>query len=133
MKYLLDVNALIAYGFVDHDFHVRVSTWANSLELDATEFATTPITELGFVRVLTQTPAYRTDIDKARHLLAQVKATSPVRFTFITDDHGILHLPTWVRTGKQTTDGHLAQLARSNGAILATLDKNIPGSFVIPA
>jgi len=38
----------------------------------------------------------------------------------------------WVKTPKQITDGHLAQLAKANGAILATLDGRIPGAFLIP-
>ncbi|GAC1661639.1 MAG: hypothetical protein NVS9B4_14140 [Candidatus Acidiferrum sp.] len=52
--------------------------------------------------------------------------------TFISDDHDISHLPAWVKTAKQLTDGHLAQLAKANAAILATLDGQIPGAFLIP-
>jgi hypothetical protein len=37
-----------------------------------------------------------------------------------------------VKTPKQTTDGHLVQLAKANGAILATLNAGIPGAFLIP-
>jgi len=133
MKYLLDVNALIGYGFDEHTFHSRVSSWAkNFMRVDNTEFVTSPITELGFVRVLSQVPAYGITVENALHLLAKVKETSPVNITFIPDDHGVCLLPAWVKTAKHTTDGHLSQLAKSNGAILATLDENIPDSFVIP-
>lgn len=41
-------------------------------------------------------------------------------------------LPGWVKAGRQTTDGHLAQLARAHDVVLATLDEQIPGAFVIP-
>ena len=133
MKYLLDVNALIALGFTEHIFSVRVSTWAESLmSHQVPEFATTPITELGFVRILSQGSAYGTHVDEARHLLNELKTVSDIKFTFIPDDQDVSLLPAWVKTAKQTTDGHLAQLARSNGAILATLDENIPDSFLIP-
>jgi hypothetical protein len=27
MKYLLDVNGLVALGFLQHDFHERVASW----------------------------------------------------------------------------------------------------------
>lgn len=27
MKYLLDVNALLALGFIEHEFHRRVAAW----------------------------------------------------------------------------------------------------------
>ncbi len=33
---------------------------------------------------------------------------------------------------KQITDGHLSKLASSKGVGLATLEENIPGSFLIP-
>jgi hypothetical protein len=65
--------------------------------------------------------------------LRRLKTTPTVNFTFITDDQDISNLPGWVRTAKETTDGHLKQLADANGAILATLDKRIPGAFLIPA
>ena len=94
------------------------------------EFATTPITELGFVRILSQ--AYGTQVDNARELLNELKNVSDINFSFIPDDHDVSQLPAWVKTAKHTTDGHLAQLAKSNGAILATLDENIPDSFLIP-
>lgn len=131
MKYLLDVNALIALGFNEHVFAVRVSTWAGALMSEQVpEFATTPITELGFVRIISQ--AYGPKVDDARELLNELKSVGDIKFSFIPDDHGVSLLPAWVKTAKHTTDGHLAQLAKSNGAVLATLDENIPDSFLIP-
>jgi hypothetical protein len=41
-------------------------------------------------------------------------------------------LPSWVKSPAQTTDGHLLQLAKANGAVLATLDAGIPGAYLIP-
>jgi hypothetical protein len=64
--------------------------------------------------------------------LVRLKAKSTVNFTFIRDDHDVSQLPPWVSTTKQITGGHLAQLAKANGAVLATLDRKIPGSFLIP-
>jgi hypothetical protein len=51
---------------------------------------------------------------------------------FISDGHDVSHLPGWVRAPKQITDGHLSDLAKAKGAFLATLDENIPGSYLIP-
>jgi predicted nucleic acid-binding protein len=31
MKYLLDVNALVALGFLEHEFHERVARWVRGL------------------------------------------------------------------------------------------------------
>jgi hypothetical protein len=94
--------------------------------------ATCSITELGFVRVLTQAPAYGFTLAQARTLLLRLKEANVPQFTFIADGHDVSHLPAWVKTGKQTTDGHLAQLARSNAAVLATLDSKIPDAFLVP-
>lgn len=133
MKYLLDVNALVALAVGRHEFHERSALWLGTLaEKGTPEFATCSITELGFVRVLAQASQYGLAIPQARSLLVRLKAASAVNFTFIPDNHDLSHLPNWVKSPKQITDGHLAQLARANGAILATLDRAIPGSFLIP-
>jgi len=130
MIYLLDVNALVALGFDGHEFHLRVATWVRT-EV-APHLATCSITELGFVRVLAQTSAYDLAVTQARTLLMRLKRSRAARFTFIVDKNDISHLPGWVKTPKQITDGHLAKLASANDAVLTTLDENIPGSYVIP-
>lgn len=131
MKYLLDVNALVAFGFLQHEFHERVAAWVRtSIAKGTVELATCSITELGFVRILVQAPQYGFAISQARDLLLRLKAASAL--TFIPDDQDISRLPIWVKTAKQTTDGHLAQLAKAKGAILATLDNRIPRAFQIP-
>jgi len=60
-----------------------------------------------------------------------MKQSSGLPFEFLTDDQDVSHLPSWVKTGQQTTDGHLLQLARLRHAALATLDVRIPGGFLI--
>jgi predicted nucleic acid-binding protein len=130
MKYLLDVNALVALGFIHHEFHHRVAAWVGAAQFPP--LATCSITELGFVRVLAQAPPYGFTVAHARTLLLRLKKTSKLSLTFITDSHDISHLPSWVKTPKQTTDGHLVQLASSNGAVLATLDEKILGAYLIP-
>jgi hypothetical protein len=96
------------------------------------ELATCSITELGFVRVLGQAQQYGSCIAQARELLLKAKNSDGMRWIFISDDHDISHLPRWVRTPKQTTDGHLGELAKANEAVLATLDRRIPRAFVVP-
>ena len=134
MKYLLDVNALVALGFLQHEFHGRVANWVRRLsQKGVPELATCSITELGFVRVLVQASQYGFNIANARDLLLQLKSGTVLKFTFISDDQDVSHLPGWVKSAKQTTDGHLAQLAKANGVVLATLDTGIPGAYLIPA
>jgi predicted nucleic acid-binding protein len=130
MTYLLDVNTLVALGFANHEFHVRVASWVRSLPNP--KFATCSITELGFLRVLAQAPAYGLTVAQARTLLLRMKNADAFRSNFIADDHELIHLPTWVKNPRQITDGHLAELARAKAGALATLDGRIPGAFLIP-
>jgi len=130
MIHLLDVNALVALGFINHEFHARVGRWVSSS--GSPELATCSITELGFVRVLAQAPAYGFTVAQARSLLLRLKEARNSRLAFIPDSHDVTHLPRWVKMPKQITDGHLSKLASTNGAILATLDEGIPDSYLIP-
>lgn len=130
MKYLLDVNALIALGFSGHEFHNRVARWVAGESSPI--LATCAITELGFVRVLSQAANYAVTIAQAQSLLLRMKKSGAVPFVFLPDDHDISHLPAWVKTPHQTTDGHLLQLAKAHGATLATLDEKIPYAYKIP-
>jgi predicted nucleic acid-binding protein len=133
MRYLLDVNSLLALGVLHHEFHGRVAAWvARQAKKGIPDLATCSITELGFVRVLSQAQQYRFSVIQARELLLLLKASESIHCAFIPDGHDISHLPKWVNSPKQTTDGHLMELARANGAQLATLDGKIPGSFLIP-
>ena len=134
MRYLVDVNALVALGFLQHEFHERVALWVRSLANGTRyELLTCAITELGFVRVLSQAPHYGLTVAQSRALLARLKRQREVPFEFIADDHDISRLPPWVKSGRQTTDGHLAELAQAHNCALATLDKRIPSAFVIPS
>lgn len=133
MRYLLDVNALVALGFLEHEFHERVGRWLMSLgKAPSYEILTCPITELGFVRVLSQAPQYGLTVAQSRTLLVRLKKQGVVPFRFIADGQDISRLPAWAKTGRQTTDGHLAELARAHDSVLATLDERIPSAFVIP-
>jgi predicted nucleic acid-binding protein len=130
MIYLLDVNALVALGFINHEFHSRVARWVRSSSTP--QLASCSITELGFLRVLAQAPAYGFTVAQARSLLLRLKEARTSPLVFIPDGHDVSQLPRWVKAPKQITDGHLSDLARANGALLATLDENIPGSYLIP-
>ena len=131
MKYLLDVNALVAFGHTEHQFYIRVAEWAAELaKNEIPKFATSSITELGFIRVMSQ--AYGATVSQAQTLLTGLKESEEYEFMFLADDHDASKLPSWVKRAKDTTDGHLAELAKANNCALATLDSKIPGSFLIP-
>lgn len=133
MRYLLDVNALLALALDEHEFHSPVVAWVDGLAESGTpELTTCAITELGFVRILSQAQRYGLNVNQARGLLMELKKSGKAQFAFLSDGRDISHLPKWVTSTKQVTDGHLAELAAVNGLVLATLDRRIPGAFVIP-
>lgn len=128
MTYLLDVNVLIALGISQHQFHVRVSRWANS-NADSDSF-TCSITEIGFLRIVGQASIYAVEVAKAKVLLTLLKASVPLRY--VADANDISFLPAWVNRPGQVTDGHLVELAKAHGAVLARLDGGIPDAYMIP-
>ncbi len=130
MRYILDVNALVAFGVTQHRFHQRVVDWIRSQH--GSIFMTTSLTEIGFVRVVSNVPIYGLNVLQAKSLLLAMKANAAQPLTFLPDANDISALPVWVKNPGQTTDGHLAQLARTSGAVLATFDKGIPGAHLIP-
>ena len=129
MRYLLDVNALVALGFIHHEFHERVAGWVQAQQFPP--LATCSITELGFTRVLAQASGYGLTVTQSRTLLLRLKRAKGLSFTFIPDDQDVSRLPAWVKTPGQVTDGHLVQLAAANGAVLATLGTRIPGAYLV--
>jgi hypothetical protein len=53
-------------------------------------------------------------------------------FELLEDGIGADRLPAFARTPGKLTDGHLLELARKHGAMLATLDAGIPGALLLP-
>jgi len=51
-------------------------------------------------------------VHQARTLLLRIKQGAKPRFLFVADDQDISRLPAWVKTARQTTDGHLVAACR---------------------
>lgn len=132
MKYLLNVNALLALFVAEHSLHDRTLGWVKGLVRSSRmdPLMTCSITELGFLRIACH--AYGRTVEEGRSIIATAKASATVRFEFLADNHSAAQLPSWAVRSQQVTDGHLSILAHKHGAILATLDEAIPGSFLIP-
>jgi predicted nucleic acid-binding protein len=134
VKYLLDVNVLVAWGWKEHSDHERVAKWlAYERSRPDTEFLTSPIPELGFVRLSVQRAAGTVAVKEACSALEGMLATLGQTHYFIPDDQRGSGLPVWCKVAAQTTDAHLLALANANDAKLVTLDTAIPDAFVVPA
>ncbi len=130
MRYLLDVNALIALAHTGHALHAKAMGWYLSVVHSATGLNTCSITELGFVRVSVIT-GLQPDIAAAKQALGALKSSSKIRFELLPDDLSAAQLPAFVKRPQSVTDGHLVELARKHSVRLVTLDRGIPGSLLI--
>ena len=130
MRYLLDVNVLLALAHTGHTLHPKAISWYVSVAKSATGFHTCSITELGFVRISVMT-GLQTDIEAAKQALDALKSSSKIRFELIADDIGVSQLPGFVKKPQSLTDGHLFELAKKNSLRLVTLDRGIPSSVFI--
>lgn len=131
MKFLLDVNTLIALAHQGHAEHKRVIRWYSSLVGTRAKLSTCAITEIGFVRVSIQA-GFENNVSEAVETLRGLKESSRIPFTLISDSLGADRLPSYVSGAKQVTDGHLVELAKDASLKLATLDKGVPDAYLIP-
>lgn len=131
MSWLLDVNALIALAHQGHADHPRLIRWFASLIGSEARLGTCAITEVGFVRVSIQA-GFESNVPDAAETLRGLKESSVIPFDLISDALGADRLPPYVSGTKQITDGHLLELAKEFSMQLASLDKGIPGAYLIP-
>jgi predicted nucleic acid-binding protein len=115
VRYLLDVSVLLALLWENHVHHERVSLWEEDEDL-----AVCPITELGFLRISTQTFNASME-DACKSLSVWLAQRNP---KFIPCDERVLK-GQQAPSGGKTTDFYLAHLAQAHGMQLATLDANI--------
>ena len=134
MKYLLDVNVLVAWGWADHVDHARAAAWIATMKAKrGVTLATSAIPELGFVRVSIQRTGGLVSIEEAADTLAGMLETLGRKHSFLPDNQSSTgQWPIWCSTASRSTDAHLIALAGSHGVLLATLDERIPGAFLIP-
>lgn len=114
MSHLLDVNILLACGWSSHPHHQAACAW-----LDARpSFTTSPLSELGFIRV-SMSPGYRASFADAQIVLSNITSRKQARR--IAADVSVDKLPE-LATHADVTDSYLVELARAHGLKLATLD-----------
>ena len=133
MRYLLDVNLLLAWGWDDHVDHARAARWiAETNRAGDTMLLTSAIPQLGFVRVSVQRTAERITPFKAAEVLAGMINSLGRNHAFVPDNIDSMKWPSWCKSANRSTDAHLVLLAAYHQAKLATLDVAIPDSFLLP-
>jgi len=132
MKYLLDVNVLVSWGWADHAEHDRVARWIGRVRKNGKHtLLTSVIPQLGFVRVSVQRTGGQVSPEAAGGVLSDMLRSLGAVHEFVPDNREAFKWPAWCQTGSGTTDAHLLALAKAHGAELATLDKRIPGACII--
>lgn len=125
MKFLLDVNALIAWRHVTAHGHAVFHSWAKAQGADS--LATCALAELGFLRVSMQ--AFKLTLAEAQSSLAELKKQAGGHVAAAPSPR----LAPWATTATKTSDAYLVQLASSAGLTLATFDADLPGAVLIVA
>lgn len=125
--YLLDINILIALADPDHEHHGKAESFF--LANHQRGWATCPITENGFVRIISH-PSYPNgpgSTDAACTVLKQLCAYEGHRFW--PDDLSLRGAPA-LPVSKHLTDHYLLSLAMHRQGKLVTLDRHIQAALI---
>lgn len=120
---LPDVNVLLALFFVNHEFHQMATEWYRQTHA----FATTPITEVGFLRLATNT-VFDDAVSFADASGALQRLRNNRRWDFWPDDTSLVQpkISTKSISGSgQVTDMHLLNLAAERKGLLVTFDEKM--------
>jgi toxin-antitoxin system PIN domain toxin len=129
---LLDISVLIALLDRDHAAHARAEQWvASHLEQ---RWATCPITENGYVRIVSQ-PSYPNPISVALAVSTLQGAAATPHHEFWPCDVSISDSAAFagaaILGSSQVTDVYLLALAARHGGRLVTLDRQV-GTAAVP-
>jgi predicted nucleic acid-binding protein len=116
MRYLLDVNVLLAGVWTSHPNHDKTFNW-----LEGKELVLCPLSGLGFLRISSNKKAFNFPIEKARQGLKVFCSERGVEW--IADD--LQPLDSKPSDSDSVTDTYLADLASKHGIRLGTLDAGI--------
>ncbi len=133
MRYLLDVNVLIALLDNGHNAHAKAANW---FVANADGWASCPITQLGVIRIMSQ-PSYPRQ-QMARDVWEALSLTAAnTNHAFWPDDASLLEhgIVDWRKIigHRQITDAYLLALAVKRGGKLVTFDRPLPLDAVCAA
>ena len=126
-RFLLDVNVLVALHVPENEDHLRVQHWFAIT--GSTSFATSPITQAGFVRVCSRLSVKNGAIDFRELRIALGNLVSlpghaywPMNIPYLAATEPF---ETRMHGHRQVTDAFLLGTARHHGGKLATLDRAV--------
>lgn len=124
---LLDINVLLALLDSDHVDHLRAHAW---LDQEITSgWASCPITENGFVRIISQ-PRYPAPISPSAAIELLSRARESAHHAFWPCDRSLLDAASVDRSRlhgpRQVTDAYLLALAVAHGGRFVTFDRSLP-------
>ena len=126
-SYLLDTNLLIALLWPSHERHDLAVKWFTRHRKKG--WATCPITEAGFVRILSN-PAFSRDAVHPREAIQVLSANTAAKdHVFWSDELSVAEAVAFAGVRlmghQQVTDAYLLGLAIRRKGVLATLDQRI--------
>lgn len=122
--FLLDVNVLLALSLPTHQHHAGAARWFAT----AGSWATTAMTETGYVRLMTNPRVVGYEIAPSQVVDALRSIRSLPGHAFIEDGTSLADPAIDVQRlagSSQVTDFHLVNLAARAGAVLATFDASL--------
>jgi uncharacterized protein len=127
VTWLLDVNVLVALAWPNHVHHATARRWFD--EHAGEGWATTPVTESGFVRISSNRGALPTSTTPDLAIALLRSMTTLDGHEFWADDVrlvvGEAAAADGLRGHRQITDVHLLALARRWSGRLATFDRGL--------
>jgi hypothetical protein len=130
---LLDVNLLVALFDPDHVHHDLAHDWFEDNRPRG--WATCPITENGFVRVVSN-PTYAGGSERPDVLVEMLRRLGKTKHHHFLSDAVSVTDPTIFHAGflaghRQLTDVYLLGMAKTMSARLATFDRSIPWKAIV--
>jgi len=123
---LLDLNLLTALFWPSHEHHAVAHDWFDERRVDG--WATCPMTQLGFVRLVSN-PAFSRDALSVRDaltlLLKNLAHPDQVFWSADRDAASLTPMAPSLRGHQQVTDAYLLALAHHHGGLVATFDRGL--------
>lgn len=122
-----DVNVLVALHVIGHEFHSDAVRWL----AETSQFATTPTTEMGFVRLLMQPRIAGIALSPATAAEALARLKAQPHAVFFPDSSPVETSHFWYAiTGpKQVTDIHLLDIAKLRDGVLVSFDRKLAAAL----